>query len=780
MRRQLVSANISTIHSFCINILKEFAPEAEIDANFIPVNQETADELIELCIDETINHCIKTDEYIESLKYLIRFFGSKGNFILQLKRMIYKRETLEQLSQSIYNKSESEISVIFKKKFETDFERSFASKIELLIDSVNQINDIVLKQNGKSTVAIDVIGKLTSYRNETTAIGKIFIIRDIQNLIMTKTGAIRNKGYFSKERDDFTDIINFTENSFEELNIFFSISEPEKSEKELAHFGKLFISVYSYANNLYITKKKQKGFVDFEDLLMNTQKILGFESVKTYLAGRYKYIMIDEYQDTNELQYRIFMPILDFLKRGNLFVVGDEKQSIYSFRNADLEIFEQTKKDIKSFSESGQLLSLPHSFRMSPQLILFTNYLFSKLFKDPDVQFNEVAYNKLICAKDESEPGIVEMLITEDEEENSESDLTAKRIIQLVSGEKSEKVLFKDIAVLCRKRSSFLELEESFVKYHIPYSIVGGKAFYQRQTIYDIYNYLAFLLNVEDDNALIGILRSPFFNLSDLKLYQISLEDGNTYFEKLLNSSKINEELNLVSQKLIENLKIALSMEINSLIRKILLESGYWAIIAGKQNSSQELVNIEKLLVIARNFSKNSFNNLYDFTVYLKDSIENYSDEGQAQVAKEETAVKMMTIHQSKGLEFKAVFLYGCNQNTYRDSVRAKSVSIDKTYGIISKTPVNNDYYEDYTTSPIAAMYDYSVRRKNTAELKRLLYVAVTRAVNYLFITASTVNKKTKDSFYGLFVEGLGLKPENEQILISEMVEFLQPSAEGT
>jgi len=780
LRRQLVSANISTIHSFCINILKEFAPEAEIDVNFIPVDQETANEMIELCIDETINQCIKNDEYTEQLKYLIRFFGSKSNFIAQLKHSINKRDIFQQISESIYSKSVSEIALFFREKFEKDFIRSFGIKTELLADTVNQINEIVLKQEGKSSIPAEVLGKLHLYKKEITALGKINILNEIRNMIMTKAGIIRSKGYLSKQREDYPDLITDAENGFSELNSFFSISEPEMSEIELAHFGKIFISIYSYANNLYVTKKKQKGFLDFEDLLLNTQKILRLEQVKNYLAARFKYIMIDEYQDTNELQYNIFMPILDFLKSGNLFVVGDEKQSIYSFRNADLEIFEQTKKDIESFSNKGQLLNLPHSFRMSQQLILFTNFLFSKLFKNPDPFFNEVAYNKLICAKGELEQGIVEILITENgTEENSESDMTAKRILQLVSQNNNDKVLFKDIAVLCRKRSSFLDLEESFVKYYIPYSIIGGKAFYQRQTIYDIYNYLAFLLNVEDDNALIGILRSTFFNLSDLQLYQISQAEGSSFFEKLLSTSKINEGIHSIYSKLNENIKIAFNMEIYSLIRKILLESGYWAVVAGKRNSEQELVNIEKLLAIVRGFSKNSFTNLYDFTVYLKDSINNYSDEGQGQVAKEEASVKLLTIHQAKGLEFKAVFLYGCNQRTNSDIVKAKTLSVDKTYGLLSKTPLNNDYFEDYSIAPIAAMYDYSIRRRNSAEIKRLLYVAVTRAINYLFISAAPNNRNMKDSFYGLFTEGLDLNPDLEKISISDDVDFMNGSTEG-
>ena len=356
LRRQLVSANISTIHSFCINILKEFAPEAEIDANFIPVNQETANEMIELCIEEAINDSIKNEEYKEKLKYLIRFFGSKSNFISQLKYSIGKRDILLKLSDSIYNKSESEIAVFFREKFDFDFKRSFGAKIELLADTVNRINTIVIKQNSKSSVPNEIAGKLLLFKNALTPLGKISFIIEIKNMILTKAGTIRSKGYLSKEREEYSDLITYVERGFAELNNFFSISNPEKSEKELAHFGKIFILIYSYLNNIYITKKKQKGFLDFEDLLLNTQKILKLESVKTYLSGRFKYIMIDEYQDTNELQYRIFMPILNYLKSGNLFVVGDEKQSIYSFRNADLEIFEKTKNDIKSFSEKWTIV----------------------------------------------------------------------------------------------------------------------------------------------------------------------------------------------------------------------------------------------------------------------------------------------------------------------------------------------------------------------------------------------------------------------------------------
>jgi ATP-dependent helicase/nuclease subunit A len=114
--------------------------------------------------------------------------------------------------------------------------------------------------------------------------------------------------------------------------------------------------------------------------------------------------MIDEYQDTNDTQYNIFMPILKHLQVNNLFVVGDEKQSIYFFRNADLEIFDTTKRLIKEKDKDGNL-ELTHSFRVSPKIALFTNKLFSKIMTENNTIFNEVEYSSLICARNPSESG---------------------------------------------------------------------------------------------------------------------------------------------------------------------------------------------------------------------------------------------------------------------------------------------------------------------------------------------------------------------------------------
>ena len=779
LRRQLVSANISTIHSFCINILKEFSPEAEIDANFSPIDQNTSEELIELCVEETINSLIENKEYSEELKYLIRFFGSKKTFTGQLENSIHKRRIIERLGDSLYLKEQDEIAGYFNKTFHDDFEKIFAAELINGIRTIGLINEFVLRQKSNNETALEILGLLSKYSKEKSLIEQLAILGSIKDLMLTTKGTILNRGYLSSKREESEKEISEVESLFNDLNDFLSLEKVEAAEKELAHFGKAFIKIHNYTKNLYSQKKKLKGYLDFEDILLYTQRILLQDDVKKFLSGKFKYVMIDEYQDTNELQYEIFMPILDNLKSGNLFVVGDEKQSIYMFRNAEPEIFERTKNEIRQMKKEGLLLSLPHSFRMSPQLVLFTNLLFSNLFKNANPDFNEVAQSSLICAKDESEKGSVEFLLADEESDVTESDLTANKIVQLVSSQNMNAVTFNEIAVLCRKRDSFAELEKSFVKYGIPFTIIGGKGFYQRQTIYDIYNYLAFLLNKDDDSALVGILRSPFFNLSDLQLYEISLVEGNSFFEKLKSRSETNNTFKQIFEMLTENLKIVFSSEIYALIRKILLESGYWSVIASKQNSSQELANIEKLLSLARTFSKKSFKNLYDFTVFLREAIEGYEDEGQAQVARDENTVKLFTIHQAKGLEYKAVFLYGCNQKTQEDSVRAKSISVDKKYGLLTKVPLDQNYFNNYSSAPISALYNYTIRRKNMAEVKRLLYVAVTRAINFLFITATHKEFNCKPgSFLNLFSEGLAADFSANEMELSSKIDFMKFSGD--
>lgn len=772
LRRELVLANISTIHSFCINILKEFAPEAGIDASFSPIDQLLSEELIELSIEETFQSLIRDEEISADFMFLVRVLGSKMSLKSTVQNAIQQRKNVDVLADRIYSKSTIEIAAEFKTKFETAIEATLAHLIALGINAIRKINDYVLKNDSVNKYARPIKEYLDEI-NDLPIERKFAYLSLIKKELITSTeNSVRKLSYLSKNRVQFTTEIECIENLFEQITAFADIDSSGKSEIELAEFGKSFLKIYNRALENYSNKKKFRSYLDFEDILLLTHKIISLQAVQTYLHEKYKYIMIDEYQDTNELQYEIFMPILDHLQMGNLFVVGDEKQSIYMFRDAELEVFNKTKQEIVKTAELGYNLSLPHSFRMYPHLVLFTNTVFKNLFANPQKEFNEVPHSDLVCTKSIADIGNVGILLADASLEIEESEIVASKIAELLKND--ETLSFGDIAILCRKRKSFGELETSLVKYGVPYVIMGGKGFYQRQTIYDVYNYISFLINPKDDQALIGVLRSPFFSLSDSKLLKISFEVGDSFYDKLMTLAKSDASIKPIVSSIEKNINGIVSSESYSLIRKILNESGYWAVLASKKNSDQEIANVEKLLALSREYSNKGFKNLYDFSVALKEFIEGYEDEGQAQVAQDQNAVKLMTIHQSKGLEFKAVFIYGTNSKAQEDNVRARALSISKELGLLTKVPIDKKYFSRYAIPPIAAFHNYKVKKKNQAELKRLFYVAITRAIKHLYISATHKEyRPIAGSFYNLLCDGLRNDFQTENIYLSSDVEFM-------
>lgn len=772
IRRQLVSANISTIHSFCISILKEHPLEAGIDANFLPIDPVMSKELIELSINEFINKNLG-DESDENLKELLRIFGSKSLFASKVFSLIEKRKKIVSLAENLYTRSIDEIAGYFHDTFDQFFSEILDENFDEFIYSLARINDKVLGDKSDNTFALEVVPLLTKLKSATEVNEKFLVLTQITEQAFTRDLTVKARGYLKKQfQEDLSEDVNIVQEYLQKLKGFEISEQREEREKELAHFGKILTEVFLKINEIYEFRKRQGGYLDFEDLLLLAKKILLNENVKQKLGEKYKYIMIDEYQDTNEIQYEIFMPILNNLLQGNLFVVGDEKQSIYKFRDADLELFTRTKNDISNKNEGKGLLKLPHSFRVSPPIALFANKLFEELFREPKLAYNEVGASELICAS-KDKPGEIEFLITDKKEGPEEAEIVARKILALIK-DKPE-LTFSDIAILCRKRNSFGELEKKFNEYNIPLNIMGGKGFYQQQIVIDVFNYLSFMTNPDNDLALTGLLRSPFFNISDTDLFKVSLEKESGFWNKLKKySGSNNEKFDLKIKRIEENISLINKIEIGRMIRKILKESGYWSIIADSQNADQDIANLNKLIRVANNYSTQSYKTVFDFLEYLKDSMESLSDEGQAAVDSGNEAVQIMTIHQSKGLEFKAVFLYNCNDTVESSKIIAKSVSVDGKFGILTKLPPEKNYFLKYEAAPVVNMVDYIEGKKEVAEVKRLLYVAVTRAVNYLFISATKGKSFSKNSFIDLIYKGLKIDEESDYHLLIGGLKFLQ------
>jgi ATP-dependent helicase/nuclease subunit A len=776
LRRELVSAKISTIHSFCTEILKEFPTEAGIDANFIPIDQRVSDELIVLAIEEIISSSLRNEnELTKYIKSNIRLFGSLDTLKQIIKKMINQRGVVSSLRENIYNNDSKLIAENLNRIFIKYFNKLYSESIKNVIVAIRIINNKVIAISKENEFASQITISLEDLDFENSLFQSIKILNELFSNLLVKSGGVRAAKYLSKNnRDELINEIELVENFYSEFKSINYSENYKDAELALANFGNDILIIWEAVAKRYFEKKHAKGYLDFEDLLLFSELLVQRDDVKSYLAQRYEYFMIDEYQDTNEIQFNIFIPILDYLKRGNLFIVGDEKQSIYMFRGADLQIFNKTKEIIRERTDDASLLQLPHSFRLSAQLTLFTNSLFTQLFANPNILFNEVGYDELICARSNSSDGEIAFLISDGTEETeSENELVVSKIIELVKNRDAD---FKDIAILSRKRKSFTALEAKLLERDIPYRIYGGKGFYQQQEIYDIYNYLLFLTNPNNDEALIAILRSPFFMISDSELYEISKTNGNSFWEKLNNSS--TKYSNIIHELMLDIQK-SKSAELSILIREILTTKGYFSKVVSKQNGNQILANLDKLISSAISFMNKGSVTLYDFVVYLKEFINKTEDESLATIGDDENIVKLMTIHASKGLEFPIVFLIDTNSKVINDQIKSKSISIDKEFGLLTKLPIDN-YFEEYSSAPIVGVHNFIAQKKSIAEAKRLLYVAVTRAENYLFVSATAKRKADgsqtiqKDSFLQLFKDGLRFEDLSSPISLVENITFMK------
>lgn len=772
LRSNLINAKISTIHSFCADLLREFATETGIDSSYSVFDQQQRDIFVDNIIEEYLSEqLIKQNEKVKSL---VRIFGSVAITAFNFKKVIDAKNLIVKLFVNLFSKSDDIIENYYSEKESELFKEYFQKEIHHFRNKLATINNLV-ENKGEAGKAKKIVDELLSKLLDDTEFTDFkFIINELSKVVLKKDGGIKKRGYFTLTDDDkFRSDTEYVENYFNEfLNAF----NPDVIENKLfLKFIKDSYPIFLELIELYETKKRRFNFLDFDDLLIKVEELVNNNNVVLEsLKNKYKYIMIDEFQDTNEIQYNIFIPILDRLANGNLFVVGDEKQSIYMFRDAELEIFQKTKNEISSIP-SGTIIQLPHSFRHSPKIAFFTNYIFSNLFEKPKLFFNEVENKNLICTDDDYGKGFVEIFFS-NEESKSEADMVSERILYLIN---DRKLMYGEIAILSRKKSSFENIESSLLKNNIPFLTIGGTGFYQQQIILDINNYLMFLINPMNDLALVGILRSPFFYFSDRDIFLISQSTGKSLFEKL---EAFQNEKNLYSEAvrlLKENIFLSEQISIQSLINKIMTESGYLAVLFARENYQQDYSNYQKLLSISNFFSSSSYKSLYDFTQFLKSAAVNIDDEGQAIIPSEVDAVKIMTVHKAKGLQFKAVFIVDANSKTYYDSIRARNIFFDKEYGVLLSLPEKN-YFNKFRLPAIANIYNFRKSKKEIAETKRLLYVALTRAAEYLFISADLANEKVSPkSFWNFLHQALRDDFKNSELLLKGKLQIDKQDRNG-
>ncbi len=776
-RSKMLEANISTIHSFCSQVLHEFPVEAGIDANFKVLEDFDASSLKEDACEEALRESLAEERpgnsegrerkvhdllvrigYGKALKLLVDLLDNREK--IEHARITGKRLVLE---ESVVRRHWSNIA-----KAVADVIRfNVTGKKSDLSSEVNALNDAI---SGDAESLAPILGELKK------ALGKI----------LTKEGTPRKRDVALESGAAYS-----SDDALAILQTSFLALKDVSDEVLFADTGdylqtlETLVRLYEKSDANYWHKKYLMGALDFDDLQILTMRLMkGNESVRNTLVSRFRHVMVDEFQDTNFLQYGIFLSLLDnFASEARLFVVGDPKQSIYRFRNAQVEVSRIAGENLSKL-DNGLSLPLSESFRMNSDIAEFVNNIFPEVLKGNRVfgiagipSMNQTEYNALIARRPRGVPDTVEIFVKEksgsrqDNFEQSDGDtdaetssgevqaaFTAARIRQMVgsretiksarTGEKDAGTGYSDIAILLRTRTRLSLLEDSLTKYGVPYVVSAGIGFYSAQEVFDLTNYLTFLLDNNADIALLTVLRSPFFGISENELYAMSLIQGVNLFERLIgyaDSGNASEEVKYTASILQEETQLAQRETIPDLINRILERTGWLGAYRLSPTSGQRIANLRKLLSIAREFEGRGFNSLYDFVErirYLKET----AREGQAPIEETADAVKIMTVHAAKGLEFPVVFIPFCDSMTRRGT----SMIINDHVGILPF--IGND------VPPALSLYERFENMNEQAEIARLFYVACTRAMDKLVLTTGTKKSaRSMSSFTDILAKTLDL-----------------------
>jgi ATP-dependent helicase/nuclease subunit A len=542
--------------------------------------------------------------------------------------------------------------------------------------------------------------------------------------------------------------------------------------KSLARLADAAISAYS-------RRKSSLHVLDFADLEDYAYRILDNESVLRVLRNQFRAIFIDEFQDTNRAQWRFFKRLATEdgarFRENSLFIVGDAKQAIYSFRGGEVEVFELARREI------GHSVGFASNFRSRPNLLAFTNRFFRSLLTGGELYEAEAQDLRYQAEPDfptryVENGGSVRHIVVTDPSANEdavqplerEAGAVASLIRSICDGERDD--VYGDIRVkiergenavaLLFRRTTHQSLYEDALRAHgLRFVAAKGKGFFEREEIRDLRNAIRVVADPRAEIALAGVLRSPLFGCSDdgLLLYAALCRKHRRSFadrlydigDELLRSLGVNDDdhLALIKARTLipEWRRLARCVGTAELVSHILADSGVYAACAVGANGAQRVANVEKLVDLAREYESLGAPTLSDFVRFLDAHLESADDEGDANLP-DAGSIQLLTVHRAKGLQWPLVIVPDTNAKfVERVDENSSPIAIGRLdESNDSRAEVAMRYRRPDGQLVETAMWRM-LRNENSrrirAEQKRLLYVAFTRAESHLVFCTTQDNR---------------------------------------
>ncbi len=758
----LSEAHMSTIDSFCKKVVMENFKEAEIDPGVrtmddtegVIIRKKVLEELLET------EYEIKDADFINFVEYFAR--GKSDKILEELILQLYRFSESLPDKESWFDREINKMNEPFKgSAFEgllLDYCRTMLAELKKEAErfvqlSLSPYGPAQYESTGSSDVELFTgLMKAESFEKLIALAGNTGFAR----LSTKKTADVdeEKKELAKSIRDGYKESFNKLKEDFLSENV----EEIEASGKVTAGVLKELIRLVRKFDKAYIEEKKKRNVLDISDWAHLALKVLLDEEGKPSTAAKaykeqFAEIMIDEYQDSNLLQEKILTSISrEADGQPNIFMVGDVKQSIYKFRQAKPELFIE-KYNKYSQGNKGKRIDLHSNFRSGPEVIDSVNAVFERTMTESlgGIVYDEAA--RLVKGREDklqNELNKTEILLFDKSEEipeellklsdiELEAYMVAGRIKRLMA--EKEGLKYSDIAILLRTNVEWAEsFRRIFISEGIPAICESSVGYFSAWEVQVMVSLLKILDNPHQDLPLGTVLLSPIGDFNEQELAELRINSGKDEdLWTILNFSENEKCLKFINWFNEQRGKLIFT-PVHELIKELYEESNFYSYVRAMPSGETRAANLDMLVYKAKAYEATSLHGVVHFVRYI-DKLRKYEvDFGEAGTGGAE-AVRILSIHKSKGLQYPVVFVSGMAKSMNNQDSRASMV-------IQAELGIGIDYFNIETrekkTTILKKMLAGKIRLENVAEEIRLLYVAMTRAEDKLLLTAGLEDVEDK------------------------------------
>ena len=772
LRRQLdviANANISTFHSFALEVIRRYFYLTDVEPDFKIgdegaveiIKREVLDKMFEDYFEEGSEEfldflrCYGSDRHEKALKEMfLKFYGT-------VQSIPHPMEWLgEHVQQLKFNKDDFENSKTYKFMIE-DIERVIGDILD---------NYYIAAAIAKNAELEEIYLKCLEDYEELTAL-KVYLEDgkndEIKNFLETfKPNTIRakkeDKAAYDEVKEDITGYRKYGKSLLAELkDLYYSqsmdiyIDDMQDVYPKAAYLEKM---IHDF-DKRFRDAKRRKNIIDFNDIEHLALQVLENPEAAEEYRNKFKYIFVDEYQDSNVMQDTL----INLIKReNNVFVVGDIKQSIYKFRLAEPEIFQARYKAYDDPADGNSIkIDLNNNFRSKKAVVQTVNGVFRDLMEGYDKNAELKEGNPYTGEIDYmTELHIIDKQVNDDMELSDEvaemnavrleanyvAELIRKTVGSTIYDSKKgceRTVSLKDIVILMRSTKDYAEVfQEELREQDIPSYVDDSSGFFDTVEIQVFLNLLTVIDNKQQDMPLLSALYSSVFGFTIEELIRIRLEHRKgSYYKALENYSKNGSERELAVKceaffrqlDYFRNMSQALPLE--EFIWKLMWDTGYFTYCGALPAGKQRQANLRALADKARAFKDTGYGGIYGFLTYIRAIEKRQIKTGQIKLVDEnEDLVRIMTIHKSKGLEFPVVIVAGTGKK-FVSSKTGRGFFAHKDMGIGMTKVDPQEHWHRKTL--LQLLMDRKIQKEEMDETIRVLYVALTRAKDRLIITGT-------------------------------------------